>query len=87
MEGPGAWGCDTLLLDGHETPAVEGDPVAHHVGRTSITEQTIARAMDAPPNPNRRPVPGNLTDAEHIITSASDVSMVGVSRDQFAVNS
>ena len=41
------------------------------------------RATQAEP----APVPGHLTDAEHIITSASDVSMVGVSRDQFAVNS
>jgi hypothetical protein len=45
--------------------------VAHHVGRTSITEQTDGRAMDAQPKPNRRLVPGHLTAAEHVITSVS----------------
>jgi hypothetical protein len=71
MEGPGAWGCDTLLPGGQERPAVECDPVAHHVGHTSITEQTDGRAMDAQPKPNRRLVPGHLTAAEHVITSVS----------------
>jgi hypothetical protein len=40
--------------------------MAHHVGRTSITEQTDGRAMDAQPKPNRRLVPGHLTAAEHV---------------------
>ena len=37
--------------------------------RTSITEQTDGRAMDAQPKPNRRLVPGHLTAAEHVIAS------------------
>jgi hypothetical protein len=41
--------------------------VARHVGRTSTTEQTDGRAMDAQPKPNRRLVPGHLTAAEHVL--------------------
>jgi hypothetical protein len=67
MEGPGAWGCDTLLPDGHERPAVERDPAAHPVGLASITEQTNGRVMDAQSKPNRRLVPGHLTEAERLI--------------------
>ena len=80
-------GCDTVLPDGHERPAVERDPVAHHLLRASLTEQTNGRAMDAQPKQEQRLVPSHLSDAEHVITSASDVSTVGVSTDQFAVNS
>jgi hypothetical protein len=69
MEGPGAWGCDTLLADGHERPAIACDRVAHHAGRTSITEQTNGRTMDAQPKQDQRLVPSHLTDAEHVITS------------------
>jgi hypothetical protein len=47
--------------------------------------------MDAPWTRSRsqeqRLVPSHLTDIEHVITSASHVSVVGVSGDQFAVNS
>jgi len=69
MEGPGAWGCAALLPDGHERPAIACDRVAHPVGRTSITEQTNGRTMDAQPKQDQRLVPSHLTDAEHVITS------------------
>ena len=62
-------GCDTVLPDGHERPAIACDRVAHHVGRTSITEQTNGRTMDAQPKQDQRLVPSHLTDAEHVITS------------------
>jgi hypothetical protein len=42
-------GCDTVLPDGREIPAVAGDTMPHHIGRTSMTEQTDGRAMDARP--------------------------------------
>ena len=61
-------GCDTLLPDGHERPAVEGDPVAHHVGLASITEQPNGRVMDAQSKsePAPRARPSHRSRASHL---------------------
>jgi hypothetical protein len=51
-----------------EPRRVRGD-FAKALSRTSITEQTNGRTMDAQPKQDQRLVPSHLTDAEHVITS------------------